>query len=64
MPFVKIKEASQFYGVHPSTLRRWGDGNVVVCRRFGYGNRIFSVPQCVDSYEDALRVLSKPSSCS
>jgi len=41
--WVRTKQASQFFGVHPDTLRRWADNNLVEYKRTVNNQRLYNI---------------------
>jgi putative resolvase len=43
--WVSTGKASNFYGISPSTIRRWAKDNSVIYKRNPSGNRVFLIPK-------------------
>jgi predicted site-specific integrase-resolvase len=41
--WVRTKKASQFFGIHPDTLRRWADNNLVEYKRTINNQRLYNI---------------------
>jgi putative resolvase len=41
--WVPIREACEFYGKSPGTLRAWGDKGIIECKRTPTGQRVFNI---------------------